>query len=150
MRVGSSPVPPGWRWLVLATALFCLSCSGGGDRLNPVSGKVTYKKQPLKGATVTFHPQGAMTKQTHPSVGLTDENGEFTLRTGKKTGAPAGQYVITVICSATVDKKGKGAISTEPPDAKDILGGAYADVKTSTIKREVKAGTNQIDPIDLN
>jgi hypothetical protein len=147
MHVLPSPPPPCWRWLILLPALCCLSCSGG-DALNPVQGTVLYKNQPLKGALVTFHLKGANEITTIRPVGLTKEDGTFTLTTGQKEGAAAGEYVVTLICSEEV-LRGKRAISTEAPDTQDRFRGAYANVATSTVQVEIKKGPNQLAPFHL-
>lgn len=136
------------RCLVMLSALFCLSCSGGGG-LNPVQGKVLYKNQPIQGALVSFHPKGPSDLTTHRSVGATREDGSFTLTTGQSEGAPAGEYVVTVIWSAEVAPKNPKVISTAPPETFDRLGGAYSNPATSTIKVEIKKGVNQLEPFHL-
>jgi hypothetical protein len=130
-------------------ALFCLSCSAGGGGLNPVHGKVFYKNQPLKGALVTFHPKGPTDLNTVRPVGLTGEDGTFSLTTGQKEGAPAGEYVVTLICSEEVKPKGK-KLTLERPDTRDRFGGTYAKQETSKIKVEIKKGVNQLEPFNLN
>jgi hypothetical protein len=149
MRMRVSRVARGGRWLILAAALACVSCSGGGATLYPVKGKVLYKNQPLAGAQVTFHPKGADLKTVNPT-GLTKEDGTFTVMTGPSEGAPAGEYTVTLICSEQVAPQGnKKVISTEMPETKDRLGGAYANRNTSTIKVEIKPGPNELQPFDL-
>jgi hypothetical protein len=137
------------KWPLLALLLcFCsLSCSGG-DALHPVHGKVLHKDQPVKGVLVSFHPKGA-DLTTHRPVGLTREDGSFTLTTGQKEGAPAGEYVVTFICSEEADTKGKKVISTAPPDTVDRFRGAYANHATSEFKVEIKKGVNQLEPFRL-
>jgi hypothetical protein len=131
--------------------LLLLPCGcGSGSALNPVKGKVTFKNEPLKGAVVTFHPKGATDVKTIRPVGLTDEKGEFTLTSGQKEGAMAGEYVVTIICSEEVTPKGgKKVISTGPPETRDRLQGAYAEHTKSTLNVEVKPGPNQLEPFVL-
>jgi hypothetical protein len=149
MRVGNSPLAPGRLWLLLAGALCCCSCSGGGPSLYPVEGKVLLKGQPLAGATVTFWPKND--SKATPSTGFTEEDGTFKLETGAKSGAPEGDYDVTVIQSKVVEQKGnKGGISMAPPDTADALKGAYANRTKSKITANVKAGANQLAPFDLN
>ena len=158
MPIHSSPAPPRrgagpryprlWPWLVLLPALFCLSCSRGGG-LNPVRGKVLYKNQPLKGALVTFHPRGANDITTVRPVGLTREDGTFTVTTGQKEGAPAGEYVVTLICSEEVARKDKRTISTEPPQTRDRFGGTYANRETSKFRVEIRSCVTQLEPFNL-
>src|SRR5947209_5994423 len=99
MIVRLPPPAPGWRRPVLPAAAACASCSGGCASLNPVQGKILYKGQPLKGAVLTFHPKGGGKNITvDPPIGTSGEDGSFRLTTGNKEGAPAGEYVVTLIC----------------------------------------------------
>jgi hypothetical protein len=150
MRVGNSPLAPRRLWLLLAGAFCCCSCAGGGPTLYPVEGKILLKGQPLAGATVTFWPkQGDQAKMT-PSTGSTDEEGNFKLETGTRTGAPAGDYAVTVIQSRQLPVKGgKGGMTMEPPDTEDALHGAYANRTKSQLTATVKTESNQLPPFDL-
>lgn len=151
MRVSLRLAPPLRGWLVLTAALCCVSCSGSGASLNPVHGKVIYKGQPLKGALVTFHPTQSLNevKAARP-VGLTKDDGTFSLTTGQNEGAPAGDYVVTLICSEEVPQPGgKKVFSTAPPESRDRFGGAYANAATSQIKVSIKSGPNQLEPFEL-
>src|SRR5438105_276136 len=125
----SSPEPRRLWWLMLVPALFCVSCGGPSVKLNPVEGTVIYKGQPLEGATVSFHPQAPDKPNPTPSTGVTDAEGKFTLKTGDYDGAPAGDYVVTLIKSVQVGAAAgkKGMISTEPVDTTDALQGAYSN-----------------------
>jgi hypothetical protein len=145
-RLRSLP-PLGWGWLVVLCSLCGLSCSGG-DGLNPVQGTVLYKGQPLGGALVTFHPKE--TKDIHeiPPTGLTGADGTFSVTTGRKDGAPAGEYVVTIICSQVPTTTTK-EINTGGVETQDRLQGAYADRATSRIKVVIKKGPNQLAPFDL-
>jgi hypothetical protein len=134
-----------WRWLVPLAALCCLSCSRGPE-LNPVQGKVLYKNQPLGGVVVTFHPKGANDVTTIRPIGRTSDDGTFTLMTGQKEGASAGEYTVTLICPEELPKKG---ISTAPPESQDKFKGAYADPGKSTLKVEIKKGPNTLEPFSL-
>jgi hypothetical protein len=136
---------PTWRWLVLLAALGSVSCSGNG--LPSVQGKVLYKDQPASGALVTFHPR-EITATTALPTGLVREDGTFTLITGEEAGAPAGEYVVTVIWSEPAPRA-KGASLLEPPDTRDRLRGAYANPATSNFKVAIKNGPNQLEPFRL-
>ena len=133
--------------LVALLSLIGLGCSGA-DKLNPVTGKVLHKDKPLAGALVTFHPKGPADIKAFPSTALTKEDGTFTLTTGDKEGAPAGEYVVTIICSEAVARK-PGVISTGPPESVDRLNGAYANKDASKLAATVKPGENRLEPFDL-
>jgi hypothetical protein len=134
--------------LVAVMTLTGLSCSDSGATLNPVQGKVLLNGQPLAGALVTLHRKEGADVSTMPSTGLSKDDGTFTIMTGDKAGAPAGSYIVTIICSEVVKPK-EGVISTAPPETLDRLKGAYADRAKSTITVDVKKGPNQLEPFDL-
>jgi hypothetical protein len=71
------------------------------------------------------------------------------LTTGQKEGAPAGEYVVTVICSEEVGPRDKKVISTAPPETRDRLQGAYTNAAKSELKAEIKNGVNQLEPFHL-
>jgi hypothetical protein len=141
---------PSRRWLVLLAAVAITSCSKG-DALNPVQGTILDNKgQPVDGAVVTFHPKGGGKNYTLVlPVGRTGADGTFTLRTGEKEGAAAGEYVVTLVCHEVVNPQAKGKISLAPPETKDRFGDAYANRNNSRLHAEVKAGPNQLSPFQL-
>lgn len=142
--------PQLFRGLVLAVALGCVACSGSDSGgLHPVAGKVFYKGQPAKGVVVTFHLKGADPVKAVRPVGMTREDGTFTLATGAKEGAAAGEYVATFIWPEDVAPKAKKAFSLDGPESQDRLQGAYANAATSTFKVEIKEGANQLSPFPL-
>ncbi|MFL5242942.1 MAG: hypothetical protein ACJ8FY_12605 [Gemmataceae bacterium] len=134
------------RAALMAAAFSCLSCSSS-EGLNQVHGKVLYKNQPLQGVVLTFHPNGADINTVLP-VGLTKEDGTFTVTTGQSEGAPAGEYIITAICPQPTGKARKG-MTMERSDSEDRFKGAYAREATSTIKVEIKKDKNELEPINL-
>jgi hypothetical protein len=137
------------RGLLLTLLTACAACSGGG--LNPVTGKVTVKGEPAKGAVVIFHPKRDGFDAQRPS-GVADETGAFKLMTGKKDGAPAGDYVVTITWPEEPAAKGKSkVISTDSnlPDIVDRLKGRYGDSSTSKLTATVKSGTNTIPTFEL-
>jgi hypothetical protein len=134
---------------LVAVSMFSgLSCSDSSSTLHPVQGKVLLNGAPLAGALVTLHPKDGADIRTIPSTGLSKEDGTFTILTGDKPGAPAGSYVVTIICTEVLKGK-EGVISTAPPETQDRLKGAYADKAKSNITVEVKKGPNQLEPFDL-
>ena len=145
MAVGKEFLPSGWRWAALLAAFLCCSCGSGGPVLYPVQGKVLMKGQPLTGATVTFVPKSGDPKQLR-STGVTDDEGNFQLETGTRTGAPAGDYDVLILQSKTLASK---KMSMEPPESVDALKGAYATPAKSKLIATVKEGPNELPPFDL-
>jgi hypothetical protein len=132
---------------IVPCAFLGLSCSKG---LQSVSGKVLHKGQPIKGAVVTLHPKGNNDIKVQRPSGLTGDDGTFSLTTGQESGAPPGEYVVTVIWLQPPPATGKKAISTEgSPEPVDQLQGRYADPKTSKLTVTVKPGVGQLEPITV-
>jgi hypothetical protein len=112
----------------------------------PVSGVVTYKGQPVEGATITFFAQPG---KGRGAVGSTDASGQFTMTTFQpKDGAIPGSYRVSISKMdmegapaeggpPTGGKKGEGG---EPFSgiAKDLLPTKYKDAGKSGLTAEVK------------
>jgi hypothetical protein len=100
MRTAQSQRRRGSRLLILAilSSLIGLSLGcGDGPSLKPVKGHVTMNGQPLTKGHITFHPnkdKGNTFGQV--CVGEIDAQGEYTLQTRGKPGAPPGWYKVTV------------------------------------------------------
>ena len=136
---------------LFSLSILGLSCSSNG--LQAVSGKVTYKGQPIQGALVTLHPKASLDDiKVHRPTGMTDEQGSFALTTGKDSGAAPGEYIVTVVWMKQPDgaaAKPKG-FDMSVPDPVDQLQGRFANSKTSKLTVTVKSGTNQLEPINLD
>jgi len=130
-------------------AILVMSCSS--SNLQSVSGKVLHKGQPIKGAVVTLHPKGGENdaKAQRPS-GVTDDQGTFTLATGKDTGVAPGDYIVTIIWlqQPPAPKKPRG--TEPPPDATDQFQGRYADAKNSKLSVTIKSGMKELEPFNLD
>jgi hypothetical protein len=82
--------------LALAVAA-AVGCGGDKPKLVPVTGKVTYKNEPVTAGTITFHPDpaNAYTKDSPSSLLQTD--GSFTMRTFPfGDGVAPGRYKVTL------------------------------------------------------
>lgn len=110
----------------------------------PVSGKVTYKNQPVEGATVSFIPDG----DGRPATAITAADGRFQLTTLDSPGAIPGSYTATVR-KTDIPLESTGPVSMEeavkinarpPPTPKELIPSKYGDTSRSPLKFEVKAG----------
>jgi hypothetical protein len=118
-----------WAALVLVVAL--AGCSND-PKVVKVSGTLTYKGQPVKGADITFTP---VDKGARPSTGRTDAEGRFTLeyaRQGERVteGAIAGKHTVSVKASplaGTVREPGMQPVLSK--DLKEFYD-KYADGKS--------------------
>lgn len=94
------------RWLLAGSALGLLApsgCGGGSSaseavKTVAVSGVVTYRGQPVEGATVTFLPGTGVTDQNAKAAfGVTDAQGRYSLTTAQANdGAVPGNYLVTI------------------------------------------------------
>lgn len=135
--------------LLALSALFCAACGGSG--LNEVQGTVLHQGQPAKGAVVLFHPKDKKPDAQIPS-GTTGDDGKFTLMTGLKSGAPAGDYNVAVTWpmeSTAVPKAKRGSTDIVIPEQPDRLKGRYADPNTSALTATIKSGRNTLNPFDV-
>jgi hypothetical protein len=118
------------------------SCSNGRKPVYPVHGQVLFEGQPIPGALVVFHSQGADGGTTEKSFAKAGPDGTFTLGTYESAdGAPAGNYLVTVelwLSSGTGDE---GPTSRLPP--------RYANPNTSGLTATVEAGPTELKPFEL-
>src|SRR5271165_434666 len=78
-----------WLGLILLTAL--AGCGGGGRQ--PVTGKVVYKGEPVKGGTVVLSPLAS--GDSKPASGEVGDDGTFSLGTNaEKDGVMTGKYKV--------------------------------------------------------
>lgn len=128
--------------LLLAPLVGC----GGGPTLPPrgkVKGLVTLDGKPLKKgqAHVVFVPDAGKGTSGPPAVGVTDDEGRYSLSTDRETegdGALVGFHRVRI----------SEVPNPEKPDAPPTLPGKYADEATSNLMVEVKPGDNDI-PLEL-
>jgi hypothetical protein len=105
---------------------FC-GCSKGPE-LGDVSGKLTYKGQPVRYAAVEFHPIG----EGKHSIGYTDAQGEYRIQyTLQRDGALTGRHRILIKMYPPEGVK-------SPPVPPKYQGGADGEV-------EVTSGNNRFD-----
>jgi hypothetical protein len=136
---------------IVALAFFFAGCSEG-NRLGtvPVAGKVTYKGQPVPGATISFIPDG----DGRPATAITAADGVYQLITLDAPGAMPGHYSVLVRKSDIAADSTKPVTMEEalklnnrpPPAPKELLPAKYADAAKTPLKFEVKKGqTNTFD-----
>lgn len=135
--------------LIVAACSTLVLASCSGDSTNPVRGKVLVGGQPAVGASVVFQLENGDINSI-PATGTCAADGTFTLMTRDKPGARPGKYIVTVIWPDAAKKATEQQIMMGlAPDAPDLLGGRYANAKTSTLRAEVKSGENNLEPFDL-
>lgn len=148
------------QWLVFsATCLMVIGCGGGDglDKRYKVSGKVTYKGQPVEKGTINFLPEKPEGRGANGQI----VNGEYSLTTQEPgDGAFPGNYSVTVdalnadMSVAEAAAKKKGATSVAIPqdmvakaykNAKNAVPAKYSQPASSGLKAEVKQSSNTIN-----
>jgi hypothetical protein len=85
-----------FRW-VTPLLLVALAGCGGGPSLVEVAGTLTHKGKPVPNTQITFMPE-----KGRPSLGLTDEEGNFTLGYAPgKDGVVLGKHIVSLKPRAT-------------------------------------------------
>ncbi|WP_428306220.1 hypothetical protein [Lacipirellula sp.] len=117
--------------VAVAVALSAAGCGKSGPTLLPVKGKVTIDGQPAKEGGVTFHNAANQMIQLVSSI---RSDGTYVMMHNRDEGAPAGDYVVTVLVSET-PMTPDGNYSGLP---KTVSNRKFADPGTTPLKVEVK------------
>lgn len=147
--------------LLLAFCIAVISgCGGGVEKMDTfkVTGKVTYKGNPVEGAVVNFHPE-----KGPKASGTTDSSGVYSLTTyDTGDGAIAGEHKVT-ISKVTSSAGGEDDIDLDDPGeaygsamggGEDGTGGEqieqhlpekYADLNSTPEKRNVAESANEFN-----
>ena len=117
--------------VLMAVVPLLLGCGGGatGPKTAKATGVVTYKGQPVAGATVTF----TAPKSPRTGVAVTNEKGEFAIGTfGASDGAVLGDHTVTIV-------KRQAVVQMKPEDyMKNMSGGnSKPAIPGSEIKNEL-------------
>lgn len=121
--------------------LFLLAVAGCGGPYNAdVSGKVTLDGNVVPTGTVSFLPAGG----GPAAYARIDSSGNYTIRTGREEGLPAGEYSVSVVANEppAVQQTADGG---PPPPGKAITPPWYRSQQTSGLKFTVAPGSNTID-----
>jgi len=109
-------------------------CSGGSSGLVPVSGKVTVDGKPLTSGWVSFRPDKTKgnTSAEEPNAEINSQ-GEYTLRTRGKPGAPPGAYKVVVSSSGAVTPDNTKVAA----ESKPLVNLTYSNPDTTTLTMTV-------------
>lgn len=132
--------------LLAIGVLLAAGCGGPRQKATyPVRGRVVGAgNEPAAGALVTFHPVAADPADPARPTGTTDAGGNYALTTySTGDGAPAGEYVITVVWPPP-------RRTPFEPAGGDRLGGKLASPDKTPHKYTVEARPDQdVPPITL-
>ena len=138
--------------LVILGFVILFFAAGCGDKFKtyPVTGKVTYKGEPVAGATVSFNPK--VEGQGDDGYARTDDNGNYKLQTqlGKPEGGTTpGEYYVRVSKTDLVPTGRKTTESTgtvsEEMRSVSALPEKYGSALTSPLSFIVEKKKNTYD-----
>lgn len=132
---------------MLGLGLFVLLCGCGSkpqvlEGLKPVTGKVTYKGQPVAKGTITFVTED---RKGISAMGVLNEQGEFTLKSDvNSSGARPGKYKVRVESWQTEPTMGEGKFIP----GKSAIPERYMAAGTSMLEATVK-DQSEVQKIDF-
>lgn len=125
---------------LVASTLALIGCDSGPE-MGRVSGKVTYKSQPVPKGTVSFIPVDP--SKGRNATGSIMSDGTYTLQTeNPNDGALVGDYVVTI---SARDEEILDYIPKKPIPPKLLVPEKYESPGSSELKATVKGGSNSID-----
>ncbi len=140
-------------FLLIALALTAASCSSSSrPQLFPVRGKVVVNDKAAEGVLLTFLPASEKDPTPLRPLAISSEDGTFTVKTDEEEGAPAGEYVVTMVWKQDAPppnaKKGKAISMKMGSEQIDKLGGKYVDRKKG-FKVKIEKGPNELKPFEV-
>jgi len=141
-------------FFLVGSLLFFGAGCGKQETHYPVSGKVTLNNAPLKGGIVTFIPDESKgNKSKSNATGMINAEGNYTLMTNGRSGAPAGWYKVTVNPD-TPSGMGGAAEPGKNPQLTPLGGGVkieqrFKDPGSTPITKEVVASGAAAGHYDL-
>jgi hypothetical protein len=123
------------RRAAVAGALFVALVAGGcgSPDFVKVTGRVTYKGQPVPSTQLRFVPDNG----ERPSTGLTDDDGHFTVRYSKRqAGTPPGSYTVFLTYIPSNEEENHTAPPKASKELKAVIA-KYGDPKTSSLHYEL-------------
>jgi hypothetical protein len=129
----------GARWFILLSACTASLVGCGGTYDATVDGVVTLDNSPLTAGTVKFTP-----KVSGPSgYAFIENDGSYSVMTGRETGLPSGDYTITVVANEpSIPNKNP---SLPPTPGKPITPPWYRNPQQSPLAKTVEPGGNEIN-----
>lgn len=145
------------RFLPLVLLVAALGCAGDdGPKLYKVTGRAVYNDgSPVPQGTIVF----VNADRTVSSYGVLDQNGQYSLITGEKPGAPAGSYTVFFTTTSpppdyvpTQAEVDEAALSTEaitPGTKPALVADKYKSAESSGITRQIPEQDTQVDDVQV-
>jgi hypothetical protein len=129
----------------------CCIVGCGSAGYHPVSGKATYKGEPMTGAQLFFHPVGDKSPTAIRPGAQVKPDGTYEVMSMGQRGAPVGEYRITVFWSGPkkegAKKPGFGG-GAEEGGGPNFIKPPYSDPDNSPLTAKIQAGSNSI-PVEI-
>jgi len=127
-------------WLVSILLAAAAGCSRSDNpQTYPVTGKVTYRGQPVTSGMVMLTPE----ESGHAATGSLEKDGSFKLTTFQKDdGAVPGKYLVAV---QAFPAEGAGLPGAEFAGKAPPIPQKYFSPGSSGLTVEIKAGENQLE-----
>jgi hypothetical protein len=126
-------------WFLLAAIVAAGCARSDHPKTYPVTGKVTYRGQPITSGMVMLTPVDG----GHAATGNLNRDGTFRLTTFEKhDGAVPGKYHVTV---QAFPADGAGLPGAEFAGKAPPLPPKYASAESSGLSAEINAGENQLE-----
>jgi hypothetical protein len=128
-----------------ALALGMTSCRRSDhEPVYPVTGKVLYNGKPAEGAQITLVPLDGKNAKTPRPGAQVKRDGSFRLSTfASYDGAPPGRYAVTIVYRSAEKKENDENMGP------DLLRGRYTEPKSTPLAVDVKEGTNELEPFQV-
>jgi hypothetical protein len=123
-------------FLAASLCFVIAACGAAGPEMGAVSGRVTYKGNPVSKGNVAFIPTDVARP---PSSGTINADGTYSLATADgRSGAQLGEYKVAVTGTDDPNQDIPGM----PLSTKSQIPKKYADADKSDLKATVKSGSN--------
>ncbi len=124
--------------MTLAVLVSISGCGGVYD--STVTGAVTLDGTAVPRGTVTYHPTAGGPAAYAPI----EEDGSYTIHTGREEGLPSGEYQVTVAANEPPMVQ-QTAAGGPPPPGKPITPLWYRAKDTSGLRFTIERGDNEIN-----
>jgi hypothetical protein len=125
----------------LVTAVLLGALSGCGDGRVKVTGRVTYKGEPVPSTEVYFQPDDG----SRWSLGKTDDDGRFSLRYSRlEDGATKGQYRVRLKYTPSAQEETHQIPPKASRELKEVIA-KYNDAGTSPLRYDITKSSQFIE-----
>lgn len=128
----------GW---CLAAVVLCAGVCGCGSGRAKVTGRLTYKGEPVPSTRVVFQPDDG----SRGSIGRTDDNGCFSLSYSRQENRiPRGPYTVTLKYAPSAEEETHQIPPKLSRELREVIA-QHGDQSTSNLRFEIKRSKQDIE-----